>query len=105
MRTIIVAVGVFVFIFGCALIAVSPVLASASLYRAELGQVAQGQSGGNVTALYQTESKALNQIEGLSILGAILAATGGAISAYGLLAVRHQGQVHESESPRPAETA
>jgi hypothetical protein len=100
LRPIVVVVGVFVLILGCALISVGPFLTSSAFYREEVNLIRQGASGTNQNSTIIALTNDLNQATTVVLLGAILAPIGGAILAYGLITKKGEKVVAEAGETR-----
>ena len=108
MRPVVVVVGVFVLILGCALISVGPFLTTSAFYKEEVSLMRQSEGGNsNMNSTYLSLSNDLDQATRVVILGVILAPIGGTILAYGLITRKGQKAVteasrNESEPPVPS---
>ncbi len=78
-----VAIGAFLLVLGAALIAVTPVLTTSALFKAEL-QGAPSTTASNSTAILSAEVNAITQTEYFGVAGVVIASIGGGILGYGV---------------------
>ena len=95
MKPLIGALGAALLALGFALILISPMFVSASLYKAEASAFAGGASAANLSSIYKTVSSSIDQTEWIAIAGAVLAPVGGAIMVYALASTKSSKDVSE----------
>ena len=108
MRPPIIVLGAFILILGFGLMSLGPTLTTASFYKSEAGLFSTQASGSaNTTAvlaqMYQDEVNAVNLVEIIVLVGALLAPIGGAVLAFGLATTKRKDDgTHIEPSATPA---